>query len=513
MTQTLTLDIGPMAHGGHCVARYEGRVVFVRHAIPGETVRARVTEGGPGAKYWRADVVEVLNASDYRRRHIWKLADSLRAHENDRLPVGGAEFGHITDQHQRRLKGQVFRDTMQRIGGFSIHDQRLPLASGDGEVHVQDVLSDGPYHGLHWRTRASFAVSAEGVLSMKPHRSNELIELRGMPLAVSSIHESGIFGFCFKGADRVDAVAAGAGPQVTLVVHARTGLEEPEREELIERLLVLHRREPDIANIVLGTSQPERAPSRSRGGARGGGRRGRGERPGPGARAESRSTAPRPERISYAVVAGSRTITEPLPLPLPSSPSAGTDVNAPQPALSTVEIQPEDFWQIHRNAPSCLVKAVDAMAQVPEGASVADLYAGAGLFTAWAAQLAGPGGSVLSVEGAPGSSASAAQLFSGSPQVEVLQAPVEAVLDKLAQRELIVLDPPRTGAGERVIAGIDASGAREVVYVSCEPSSFARDAKSLMSRGWELADLEVFDLYPNTHHMESVALFRAPHRR
>lgn len=153
------------------------------------------------------------------------------------------------------------------------------------------------------------------------------------------------------------------------------------------------------------------------------------------------------------------------------------------------------------------------MAQVPEGAAVADLYAGAGLFTAWAAGLAGPTGSVLSVEGAPGSSASAAELFSESPQVEVLQAPVESVLDRLARRDLILLDPPRTGAGERVITGIDAAAPREVLYVSCEPSSFARDAKSLMSRGWELADLEVFDLYPNTHHMESVALFRAPRRR
>ncbi|MCH8561294.1 MULTISPECIES: class I SAM-dependent RNA methyltransferase [unclassified Nesterenkonia] len=509
MTQTLTLDIGPMAHGGHCVARHEGRVVFVRHAIPGETVRARVTEGGPGAKYWRADVVEVLSPSDYRRRHIWKLADSLRAHENDRLPVGGAEFGHITDQHQRRLKGQVFRDTMQRIGGFSIHDQRLPLASGDGEVHVHDVLSDGPYHGLHWRTRASFAVSALGALSMKPHRSNELIELRGMPLAVSSIHESGIFGFNFKGVDRVDAVAAGAGPQVTLVVHVRRGLPAVEREELNERLLHLHQREPAIANIVLATSAPEPNPSRGRAGARGAGRRGRGERSGPGARAQDQASAPRPERISYTVVAGSRTVTEPLPLPQPPT----ADSASPAGTFSTVEIQPEDFWQIHRNAPRCLVEAVNTMTQVPSGASVADLYAGAGLFSAWAAELAGAAGSVLSVEGAPGSSASAAQLFAGSPQVEVLQAPVEAVLDRLAQRDLILLDPPRTGAGERVIAGIDAAGPREVLYVSCEPSSFARDAKSLMTRGWELADLKVFDLYPNTHHMESVALFRAPHRR
>ncbi|WP_050806599.1 TRAM domain-containing protein [Nesterenkonia sp. F] len=122
----LTLDVGPMAHGGHCIARHEGRVIFVRHAIPGEVVRAKLTDAGPQAKFWRADVVEVVDGSDYRRRHIWKLADSLRAHEMERLPVGGAEFGHITDQHQRRLKAQVFRDTLQRIGGS--------LGPGRGDV-------------------------------------------------------------------------------------------------------------------------------------------------------------------------------------------------------------------------------------------------------------------------------------------------------------------------------------------------------------------------------------------
>lgn len=499
MTQTLTLEIGPMAHGGHCVARHEGRVVFVRHAIPGETVRARITEGGEGAKYWRADVVEVINPSDYRRRHIWKLADSLRAHENDRLPVGGAEFGHITDQHQRRLKAQVFRDTMQRIGGFSIQDQHLPQTSGDGELHVEDVLSEGPYHGLHWRTRVNFAVSAEGALSMKPHRSNDLIELRGMPLAVSSIHESAIFGWNFTGAERVDAVAAGAGAAVTLLVHAREGIDAEQLEALRARLQQLHGRDPSIVSIILATTEAHRtaAPSNRRSG-RPNGRRGRGQRATAGS-----DQSRRPGKTSYTVIAGSRTVTEPLPV---LSGGAGKP-------LSSVEIQPEDFWQIHRNAPASLVSAVDAMAQVPAGAAVADLYAGAGLFTAWAAQLTGANGSVLSIEGAPGSSRSAQTLFADAPHVEVLQAPVERVLDRLGHRDVIVLDPPRAGVGEQVIAGLDAAAPQQIVYVSCEPSSFARDAKSLMSRGWELADLRVFDLYPNTHHMESVALFTPPRRR
>ncbi|MBA2768378.1 MAG: TRAM domain-containing protein, partial [Sporichthyaceae bacterium] len=60
---TLTVDVGAVAHGGHCVARHEGRVVFVRHALPGERVRVQVTEAGERASFWRADAVEVVEAS------------------------------------------------------------------------------------------------------------------------------------------------------------------------------------------------------------------------------------------------------------------------------------------------------------------------------------------------------------------------------------------------------------------------------------------------------------------
>lgn len=84
----LTLTVGPMSHGGHCVARHEGRVVFVRHAVPGETVRAVVTDGENSSRFWRADVFDVLDASDHRRRHPWKQADALRAYDHDQLPVG-----------------------------------------------------------------------------------------------------------------------------------------------------------------------------------------------------------------------------------------------------------------------------------------------------------------------------------------------------------------------------------------------------------------------------------------
>ncbi|GAB3189575.1 class I SAM-dependent RNA methyltransferase [Nesterenkonia suensis] len=502
--QVLTLDVGPMAHGGHCVARHEGRVIFVRHAIPGEVVRARVTDSGPQAKFWRADVIEVLEASDYRRRHIWKLADALRAHEMDRLPVGGAEYGHITDQHQRRVKAHVFRDTLQRIGGISLHDLSLAQAPADGEIHVLDV-GERHSNGLHWRTRVSFGVNDHGVLSMKPYRSHQLIDLRGMPLAVEDIHESRLFGGDFTGAERVDVVAPGGRAPLALVVHAQQ--QRAAEAGLRERLFRIAEIEPTVETIVLalaraddarpesseapspGSARSRRAPGGARNGTRGGRGGGRG----------ARVAAPQvPTVVEYEVVLGGRTVEEPLPTPIPESDGA---------LRRTVPLRPEGFWQIHRHAPEALVRSLEGMLDLGEGDSVADLYSGAGLFSAWAAERVGPDGRVLSVEAAAGSNASARELFSGVPQVRLERAPVEHVLDSLAGHDVVLLDPPRAGAGKKVIGGLDAADPRRIVYVSCEPASFARDAKDLLARGWRLNDLQVLDLYPNTHHMESVALF------
>ncbi|HXD27529.1 MAG TPA: TRAM domain-containing protein, partial [Arthrobacter sp.] len=92
--ELIEVEIGAPAHGGHFVARHEGRVVFVRHALPGERVRARLTDAGEGARFWRADTVEVLDASEHRVPHFWPSADAPARHAAGELPVGGAEFGH-----------------------------------------------------------------------------------------------------------------------------------------------------------------------------------------------------------------------------------------------------------------------------------------------------------------------------------------------------------------------------------------------------------------------------------
>ncbi|WP_166429886.1 class I SAM-dependent RNA methyltransferase [Nesterenkonia sphaerica] len=464
--QILTLTVGQMSHGGHCVARHEGRVVFVRHAVPGETVRAVVTDGTSSSRFWRADAVDVLDASDHRRRHPWKQADALRAYDHGQPPVGGADYGHITDIHQRRLKSQVFRSTMQRIGGIDITTLDTEHMGPEGDLTVEH-LPGTDAAGMHWRTRASFSVSG-GSLAMKPSRSHELIPLRSMPLAVESVGASGIFSWSFAGARSVDVVAPGGDQPLALVVRLEGASDSEAAAGLERRLLDLADSTPGIASIILAS---ERA----------------------SARKPRRYNQLQPALIDYRVLTGEPTIEEPLPTP----------VNG----RAAVTLAPEGFWQIHRSAPSALVSTVDRMAQLPPGGSAIDLYAGAGLFTAWAASRTGPAGQVLSVEAASPTSDAARALFAGMSHVEVVQATAESTASRLTTTDLVVLDPPRAGADKRVLTGIDAANPGQIIYVSCDPASFARDAKALCDLGWVLKDIALLDLYPNTHHMESVALF------
>lgn len=471
--RVLTLTVGPMTHGGHCVARHNDRVVFVRHAVPGETVRAVVTEGDAGSRFWRADVVDVLEASDHRRRHPWKQADALRAYDRDHVPVGGADYGHISDHHQRRLKSHVFRDTMSRIGKIDLAEAELPGIGVDGEIPAT-ALSGSRSGGLHWRTRVSFAVTG-GSLAMKPYRSHDLMPLRSMPLAVEAVSASRIFSWDFSGAESVDVVAPGGEGPLTLVVRSAQG----DADHLLQRLRAQAADDPGVGSVVLA--------SRNQRTARGENRRPR------------TYHALAPEQIEYTAVTGSRTVTEPLPTP----------VKGPEGTLrDAVTLPAEGFWQIHRSAPSTLVKTVDRMLDIGPGDAVADLYAGAGLFTALCLQRVQPGGRVLSVEAAEGTSQAAAELFGDCEGAEIVTAPVERIAARLRTLDAVVLDPPRAGADKRVLQGIDAADPGQIVYVSCDPASFARDARVLLDLGWSLKSVEILDMYPNTHHMESAALFQ-----
>lgn len=166
-------EVGPVAHGGHCVARLpepESRVVFVRHALPGERVLLEITEGTDGDRFWRGDAVSVLAASPDRVQAPCPVAGPGLC--------GGCDFQHVSVPAQRDLKTTVVREQLVRLG-------RLPadsaLVSG---LEVEAVPVEGrPDDGLRWRTRQRYAVLPDGRPAMRAHRSHHLVPLEDCLIA------------------------------------------------------------------------------------------------------------------------------------------------------------------------------------------------------------------------------------------------------------------------------------------------------------------------------------------
>ena len=129
-----------------------------------------------------------------------------------------------------------------------------------------------------------------------------------------------------------------------------------------------------------------------------------------------------------------------------------------------------------------------------------------GLFSASLAGLVGPTGSVLAVEADAQAATDAGANLADLPGVEVLNARVDRALADLPRVDLVVLDPPRTGARSDVVASIAGLGPRAVAYVACDPAALARDVAYFAEHGYRLRSLRAYDLFPMTHHVECVAV-------
>jgi tRNA/tmRNA/rRNA uracil-C5-methylase (TrmA/RlmC/RlmD family) len=169
------------------------------------------------------------------------------------------------------------------------------------------------------------------------------------------------------------------------------------------------------------------------------------------------------------------------------------------------------FWQVHRGAaPTFVSYVLDSLAPKP-GDRVLDLYAGAGLFAAALADAVGPSGSVLAVEGDRRAVGDGVANTASRPWVEWRQGRVDRVMRRLVGQQihahLLVLDPPRTGAGRDVCRDIAALTPRAIAYVACDPAALARDTAYLQSAGYRLTSLRAFDAFPMTHHIECIAIF------
>ena len=178
------------------------------------------------------------------------------------------------------------------------------------------------------------------------------------------------------------------------------------------------------------------------------------------------------------------------------------------------------FWQVHARAAETLYRTVqdtiDADTFDPKAANL-DLYGGVGLLAAAVGDRFGSAVRITSVESDAQATDFAAENLAEWVGASVQTARVDRFLAGLVrdssaadrarqQAATVVLDPPRAGAGKEVIDQLGALGPRQIVYVACDPVALARDIALLAGHGYELRRLRAFDLFPNTHHVEAVAL-------
>ncbi len=173
-----------------------------------------------------------------------------------------------------------------------------------------------------------------------------------------------------------------------------------------------------------------------------------------------------------------------------------------------LEVSQRSFWQSHKRAPHVLTEAVLKYAEIKVGDQVLDLYGGVGLFTSQAIELVGESGRIDLVEGSKSATGDALRNFEEHAHVGIHTGDVEKILPRFSKADVIILDPPREGAGKNVVQSMVSLKPRAIVYVACDPAALARDSAYLENSGYELADIRAFDLFPMTQHIESVALFK-----
>lgn len=169
----------------------------------------------------------------------------------------------------------------------------------------------------------------------------------------------------------------------------------------------------------------------------------------------------------------------------------------------TYRLHTRAFFQVNRHLLATMLRLVTAHATATVNRQHAvDLYAGVGFFTLPMAKLFDR---VTMIEGSPLSARYARMNVPWN--VKVVEAPVEQHIVRVAKANFTFLDPPRAGARQEVIAHVAERTQERIAYLSCDPVTFARDANRIVGAGWRVASLDLLDLFPNTHHVETLASF------
>jgi len=447
---------GPFAAG----RREDGKVVLVDHAVPGDLVEAEPYH--ETSSLVNARITRVVEPSPHRRE---PLCPSFPA-------CGGCSWMNYIREAQLRYKAEVVNRLLSRLRPQGTRPDRMadgrwstvdgsPTGEGKPAPHgspdpplpghlLSEILHDALELGYRHRVRLHLS-GRPGVpcsIGFFSHGTHDVVPIRSCPVCVPEL-------------DRAVAALAGWPPPVPFSASV----------ELVATA--------DGAVLgVLYLSQPIRRPA---GLAR--------RLVEDGLLAGAVVASPESGWGRFGVQSGRIRVSG-------REAEAGLDVEEP----IFVPVSATSFCQANRTVNRLLVRhVVDTVRQT--GASrVLELYAGHGNFTY---PLAHAGTEVVAVEVGVDLS-----ILPPHPRVRFIRGDAVGQLRKLGRAPLVLLDPPRTGARE-LMPHLAKAGPGHILYVSCDPNTFVRDAAVLSEGGYRIASITAFDMMPQTHHVELTALFQA----
>lgn len=440
--EEVNLTIDRLAYGGRGVARTDGFVVFVPDTAPGDRVLARLWRVKNG--YGEADLVEVRGRSALR-------TPPPCPHFG---PCGGCIWQHIDYRAQAAAKEQIVRESLSHLAGVEDVELR-PIIAMTSPWYYRNKMEftfhpDGAL-GLHTRGAWDRVVPLETCYLQSPASNVILGVIREWALA------SGLSRYDPRsqtGMLRQVVVREGKATGEIMVGLITAAPEVPRLQELATLLLSAV---PRITGVLHGTN------------------------PGP---SDGLPLA------GITAVAGRPYIVEEL-------------------AGLRFRIGLETFFQTNTTQAERLVEAVEALAGVRSGDVVYDLYCGVGTFSLLLARRAGR---VYGIENSPAAIEAAREnaALNAITNAEFAGGDVRQLLPgvhaRAGQPDVLLLDPPRSGAGRRVMRKIGETGAPRIVYVSCNPTTLAPDLKELLPAGYTVRAVQPLDLFPHTHHIECVVL-------
>ncbi|HEY7834141.1 MAG TPA: class I SAM-dependent RNA methyltransferase [Ktedonobacterales bacterium] len=478
------LELNDLAYGGDAVGRHEGRAIFVTGGLPGELVRARLTR--ERANYARAALVEVLRPSP----------DRVAPRYPDLAESGGFQWQHLSYPAQLTWKTRITRQLLIRVGHFAQPTVRPMLGMPPGA---------DPWR---YRTVAQFAVGADGAIGFRRAASHDVLDMPACPI----VHP------------RLDALYQA----VRAWLLARWGAEAG---HYVERFTLrvaasdptapgVHRT-PLLPGAIPPLPQPPSVPPPATDAAHAA-ESGNSHAPPPGQSAGLLSLEVRPGG-AFDAAGGPRAIGEELLAAVPGLAGVvtlglpggrgrmvvGQDYLYDRVFDRVFRISAGSFFQVNAAQTPVLVEQALLAGHARPSDHVLDGYSGVGLFSLF---FAGRAAQVTAIESQASAvaDARASAEINHIANVATYEGVLERSLGSLVRRgepvDVALVDPPRSGCHPRALAALRDLAPRAFLYVSCDPSTLARDLHLFCVDRYRLVSVQPVDLFPHTAHIESVAL-------